>query len=32
MTPLAALVLAPLWFVIFPWAALHLPLDQAGIG
>jgi hypothetical protein len=32
MALLAALVLALLWFVVFPWAALHLPVDQAGIG
>jgi hypothetical protein len=21
-----------LWYVIYPWASLHLPLDQAGLG
>jgi hypothetical protein len=25
-------VVALLWLVVFPWAALHLPFDQAGIG
>jgi hypothetical protein len=20
------------WYVIYPWAALHLPFDQAGLG
>jgi hypothetical protein len=32
---LALLVLAVavlLWFVIYPWAALHLPFDQSGLG
>lgn len=25
-------VLALLWLVVFPWASIHLPVDQAGIG
>jgi hypothetical protein len=25
-------VAALLWLVVFPWASLHLPVDQAGIG
>jgi hypothetical protein len=25
-------VTALLWLVVFPWASLHLPVDQAGIG
>jgi hypothetical protein len=29
---LLAGVAALLWFAAFPWAALHLPIDQAGIG
>jgi hypothetical protein len=28
----AATVAALLWLVVFPWASLHLPVDQAGIG
>jgi hypothetical protein len=24
--------LALLWFVVFPWATLHLPIDQVGVG
>jgi hypothetical protein len=23
---------ALLWLVVFPWASIHLPVDQAGIG
>jgi hypothetical protein len=29
---LALVLLALLWLVVFPWTALHLPFDQAGIG
>ncbi len=29
---LAAAVALLLWFVLYPWAALHLPLDQSGLG
>jgi sortase (surface protein transpeptidase) len=25
-------VLAALWFYVFPWAALHLPIDASGFG
>jgi hypothetical protein len=25
-------VVALLWFVVFPWATLHLPIDQVGVG
>jgi hypothetical protein len=28
---LAALGLL-LWYVVYPWASLHLPFDQAGLG
>lgn len=21
-----------LWYVVYPWASLHLPFDQAGLG
>lgn len=29
---LALAVAALLWLVVFPWASLRVPLDQAGIG
>jgi hypothetical protein len=29
---LALAVAALLWLVVFPWASLHVPVDQAGIG
>lgn len=32
LTLLLLAVAALLWLVVFPWAALHLPVDQAGIG
>lgn len=32
ITLIAMAVLALLWFVVFPWATLHLPIDQAGVG
>jgi hypothetical protein len=32
LTLVLAAVAALLWLVVFPWAALHLPVDQAGIG
>lgn len=32
MVLLALAVTALLWLVVFPWASLHLPVDQAGIG
>ncbi|HEY2262581.1 MAG TPA: hypothetical protein VGI96_08150 [Streptosporangiaceae bacterium] len=25
-------VAAVLWFYVFPWAALHLPIDASGFG
>ncbi len=25
-------VVAALWFCVFPWAALHLPIDASGFG
>lgn len=32
LTLLVLAVAALLWLVVFPWASLHVPLDQAGIG
>jgi hypothetical protein len=29
---LAAALIALLWFLVFPWASLHLPLDQSSVG
>lgn len=29
---LVVAVLALLWLVVFPWASIYLPVDQAGIG
>ncbi len=26
-----ALVVAVLWFLVFPWATLHLPIDRVGV-
>ncbi len=26
------LAIAALWFLAFPWAALHLPIDRVGVG
>jgi len=26
-----ALVVAVLWYLVFPWAALHLPIDRVGV-
>jgi hypothetical protein len=25
-------VLALLWFLVFPWATIHLAIDQVGVG
>jgi len=25
-------VAAALWFFVFPWASLHLPIDTSGLG
>jgi hypothetical protein len=32
LTLIAVALLALLWFVVFPWATLHVPIDQAGLG
>ena len=32
LTLLLAAVATLLWLLLFPWAALYLPIDQAGIG
>jgi hypothetical protein len=32
MTILILAVALLLWFVIYPWAAIHLPVDQSGLG
>jgi hypothetical protein len=29
MTLLVVAVAALLWFLVFPWATVHLPIDQA---
>jgi hypothetical protein len=28
---IVALVVAALWFLVFPWAVLHLPIDRVGV-
>jgi len=28
---IVALVTSLLWFLVFPWAALHLPIDRVGV-
>ncbi len=28
---LLAAVAAVLWFLVFPWAVLHLPIDRVGV-
>jgi len=28
---IVALVAAVLWYFVFPWAALHLPIDRVGV-
>jgi hypothetical protein len=30
MALLALAVAAALWFFLFPWASLHLPIDESG--
>jgi hypothetical protein len=25
-------MIALLWFLVFPWATIHLPIDQVGVG
>lgn len=32
MTLLILAVVAALWFYVFPWASLHLPVDATGFG
>jgi hypothetical protein len=35
LAQLAVLVIAVallLWFVLYPWASAHLPVDQSGLG
>jgi hypothetical protein len=27
-----ALAIAVLWYLVFPWAALHVPIDRSGLG
>jgi hypothetical protein len=28
---IVALAVAVLWFLVFPWASLHLPIDRVGV-
>jgi hypothetical protein len=28
---LVALAVAVLWFLVFPWAVLHVPIDRVGV-
>jgi hypothetical protein len=32
MTVIILALAAALWFLIFPWASIHLPVDTSGIG
>ena len=32
MTVLILAAIAFLWFVVFPWASVHLPIDMTGVG
>jgi hypothetical protein len=32
MTVLVLAVAAALWFFVFPWASIHLPVDASGFG
>jgi hypothetical protein len=32
MTLILLAVAAALWFFVFPWASLHLPIDSTGFG
>jgi hypothetical protein len=32
MTVILLAVAAALWFYVFPWASVHLPIDSAGFG
>ena len=29
---LVAAVVLLLWYLVYPWASVHLPLDQVGLG
>jgi len=32
MTAIMLAVAAALWFFVFPWASVHLPIDASGFG
>ena len=32
MTVIVLALAAALWFYVFPWASLHLPIDASGFG
>lgn len=32
MTVIVLAVMAALWFFVFPWASIHLPIDASGFG
>jgi hypothetical protein len=32
MTVIVLAVAAALWFFVFPWASIHLPIDATGFG
>jgi len=32
MTLIVLAVAAALWFFVFPWASIHLPIDASGFG
>jgi hypothetical protein len=32
MTVIVLAVAAALWFFVFPWASIHLPVDATGFG
>jgi hypothetical protein len=32
MAVLAVVVGLLLWLIVYPWASIHLPLDQSGLG
>jgi hypothetical protein len=32
MVLLAAATGLLMWYVVYPWASIHLPLDQSGLG
>ncbi len=29
---IVAVAVTALWFLVFPWAAVHLPIDSVGVG